>query len=64
MKAVVAYGPKDYRLEEVDVPVIENDKEIIVKVEATGICAGDIKAFDGAPSFGAMTHNLLILKPL
>ena len=51
MKAVVAYAPKDYRFEEVPTPKIENDKEIIVKVEACGICAGDIKAYYGAPSF-------------
>ncbi len=51
MKAVVAYAPGDYRLEEVETPKIENDKEIIVKVEACGICAGDVKAFYGAPSF-------------
>lgn len=51
MKAVVAYSPGDYRLEEVDVPKIENEKEILVKVEACGICAGDIKAYTGAPSF-------------
>ncbi len=51
MKAVVAYAPGDYRFEEVPVPTIENDKEIIIKVEACGICAGDVKAFEGAPSF-------------
>ncbi len=50
MKAVVAYSPGDYRLEEVAVPKID-DEEILVKVEACGICAGDIKAFHGAPSF-------------
>ncbi|MEK5077996.1 alcohol dehydrogenase catalytic domain-containing protein [Solibacillus sp. FSL W7-1436] len=50
MKAVVAYAPGDYRLEEVDVPKLE-DGEILVKVEACGICAGDVKAFEGAPSF-------------
>lgn len=50
MKAVVAYEPGDYRLEEVDVPSI-GEGEILVKVEACGICAGDSKAFDGAPSF-------------
>ncbi|MGY4691052.1 MDR/zinc-dependent alcohol dehydrogenase-like family protein [Salibacterium sp. K-3] len=51
MKAVVAYGPRDYRFEEVSTPKLENSEEIIVKVEACGICAGDIKAFEGAPSF-------------
>lgn len=50
MKAVVAYAPKDYRLETVDVPKI-SEEEILVRVEACGICAGDVKAFEGAPSF-------------
>src|SRR5699024_8159933 len=51
MKAVVAYAPKDYRFEEVNTPVIDHEEEIIIKVEACGICAGDIKAYEGAPSF-------------
>lgn len=50
MKAIVAYEPGDYRLEEVAVPEI-TDEEILIKVEACGICAGDAKAYDGAPSF-------------
>ncbi|GKU83288.1 erythritol/L-threitol dehydrogenase [Niallia sp. NCCP-28] len=50
MKAIVAYAPGDYRLEEVSVPQI-SDEEILIKVEACGICAGDAKAYDGAPSF-------------
>lgn len=51
MDAVIAYAPEDYRFEEVNTPTIENSKEIIVRVEACGICAGDIKAYRGAPSF-------------
>ncbi|MDR1795886.1 MAG: alcohol dehydrogenase catalytic domain-containing protein [Clostridiales Family XIII bacterium] len=50
MKAVVAYAPGDYRLEEVPVPRA-GEGEIILKVEACGVCAGDTKAFAGAPSF-------------
>ncbi|WP_274650854.1 MDR/zinc-dependent alcohol dehydrogenase-like family protein [Paenibacillus humicola] len=50
MKAVVAYAPGDYRLEEVPVPS-PGPGEMLVKVEACGICAGDIKAYGGAPSF-------------
>lgn len=50
MKALVAHAPGDYRLEEVPVPRAE-DGEIIVKVEACGVCAGDLKAYYGAPSF-------------
>ena len=50
MRAVVAYAPGDYRLETVPVPRAGAD-EIIIKVEACGICAGDIKAYVGAESF-------------
>lgn len=50
MQAVVAYAPGDYRLETVDVPRAGPD-DIIIEVEGCGICAGDIKAFEGAPSF-------------
>ena len=50
MRAIVAYAPGDYRLETVPVPRAGPD-EIIIKVEACGICAGDIKAFVGTESF-------------
>lgn len=50
MRAVVAHAPGDYRLDIVPVPKI-GPGEILVKVEACGICAGDVKAFAGAPSF-------------
>ncbi|SES92383.1 MDR/zinc-dependent alcohol dehydrogenase-like family protein [Thorsellia anophelis] len=64
MKAVVAYAPGDYRLEVVPVPEI-NDEEILVKVEACGICAGDVKAFEGAPSFwGDETQPAYIKAPM
>ncbi|MGM0874524.1 MAG: MDR/zinc-dependent alcohol dehydrogenase-like family protein [Bacillota bacterium] len=64
MKAVVAYEPGDYRLEEVAVPEI-SEGEILVKVEACGICAGDLKAFEGAPSFwGDETQPAYIKAPM
>ena len=50
MKAVVAYAPGDYRFEMVDTPRA-GEEEMILKVEACGICAGDTKAYGGAPSF-------------
>jgi len=50
MKAVMCCGPKDYRLEEIDVPKIDED-EILIKVEACGICAGDVKSRAGAAMF-------------
>lgn len=64
MQAIVAYAPGDYRLEEVPVPEI-GEKEILVKVEACGICAGDLKAFEGAPSFwGDETQPAYIKAPM
>lgn len=48
MKAVVCYGPKDYRLETIPLPEV-GEGEVLVKVLACGICAGDIKAYNGAP---------------
>ena len=50
MRAVVAYAPGDYRLETVPIPRAGAD-DIIIKVEACGICAGDIKSYVGAESF-------------
>ena len=50
MKAVVAHGIHDYRLEEVPVPV-PGEGEMLIKVEACGICAGDIKAHEGVSRF-------------
>lgn len=50
MKAVVAYAPGDYRFEIVDTPRA-GEGEMILKVEACGICAGDVKSYHGAKSF-------------
>ena len=50
MKALVAYAPGDYRLEQIPTPRAEAD-DVIVRVEGCGVCAGDVKAFAGAPSF-------------
>ena len=43
MKALVAYGNGDYRLETA-YPVPEcGEDDIIIKTEGCGICAGDLK---------------------
>ncbi|GAA3334275.1 hypothetical protein GCM10020331_101600 [Ectobacillus funiculus] len=64
MKAVVAYAPGDYKFEEVDTPNI-SDEEILIKVEACGVCAGDCKAHGGAPSFwGDETQPAYIKAPM
>lgn len=50
MYAVVCYGAHDYRYEQMDVPTI-NEDEVLVKIEACGICAGDVKSYKGAAMF-------------
>ena len=44
MKALLYYGPKDIRLEEIDRPT-PGEKDVIVKVMRAGICGSDIKAY-------------------
>lgn len=51
MKALVAYGLGDYRLEQ-DYPVPEcGPDDILIRTEACGICAGDLKCMHGAAMF-------------
>jgi threonine dehydrogenase-like Zn-dependent dehydrogenase len=50
MKAVVTYGPADYRLEEVPVPR-PGPCEVLIKVDHAGVCASDAKCFFGAKHF-------------
>ena len=50
MRAVVCHGPEDYRLETVPVPV-PGPGELLVQVEAVGICASDLKCYHGAAKF-------------
>ncbi|MBQ6640581.1 MAG: alcohol dehydrogenase catalytic domain-containing protein [Saccharopolyspora sp.] len=50
MQAVVVHGPEDYRLEEVDVPTPDHG-ELLIEVEAVGVCASDLKCYHGAAKF-------------
>ena len=50
MKALVNHGPHDYRLEMIDTPM-PGPNEVLIKVGACGICAGDIKCEAGAKMF-------------
>lgn len=63
MKALVAYGKGDYRYEE-NYPVPEcGDDDIIIKTEACGICAGDLKCLDGAARFWGDEKNSSWVRP-
>jgi L-iditol 2-dehydrogenase len=46
MKALRIYGPLDMRIEEIPIPRIEDD-QVLVRVQAVGICATDIELYDG-----------------
>lgn len=50
MRAVVVHGPENYVLEQIPVPT-PGPGEALVKVEAVGICASDLKAYHGAAKF-------------
>jgi erythritol/L-threitol dehydrogenase len=50
MRAVVCHGPRDYRLEQIPRPV-PSQGEALIRVEAVGICASDLKCYHGAAKF-------------
>jgi threonine dehydrogenase-like Zn-dependent dehydrogenase len=50
MRAVVVHGPGDYRLEERPTPVV-GPGDLLLRVDAVGICASDLKCYHGAAKF-------------
>jgi erythritol/L-threitol dehydrogenase len=50
MQAVVNHGPGDYRLEEVPAPTA-GDGEVVIRVDAAGICGSDGKCYSGSEMF-------------
>ncbi|MET0694361.1 MAG: alcohol dehydrogenase catalytic domain-containing protein [Propionibacteriaceae bacterium] len=50
MNAVICHGPENYVLETVAVPR-PGPGEVLVKVDAVGICASDLKCYHGAAKF-------------
>lgn len=50
MQAVICHGPENYVLEEVPVPR-PGPGQALVRVEAVGICASDLKCYHGAAKF-------------
>jgi len=64
MKALVAYAPYDYRYEDTDRSEAGSG-EIILKILACGICAGDVKAFHGGIRiWGTSPENRYIEAPV
>jgi threonine dehydrogenase-like Zn-dependent dehydrogenase len=56
MRAVVVHGPGDYRLEERDVPV-PGDGDLLLRTDAVGVCASDLKCYHGAAKFWGDEHR-------
>lgn len=50
MQAVVCRGPENYEIQEVDLPSL-GPGDALVRVEAVGICASDLKCYYGAAKF-------------
>ena len=50
MQAVIVHGPQDYRLGTIPVPT-RGPGELLLRVEAVGICASDLKCWHGAAKF-------------
>ncbi|MGO3885220.1 MAG: zinc-binding dehydrogenase [Mycetocola sp.] len=50
MRAVVMHGPEDYRMSELPVPT-PGPGELLLRVDAVGVCASDLKCYHGAAKF-------------
>ncbi len=47
MKAVVYHSPKDMRVDTVGDPIIEDHRDIILRVTSTAICGSDLHIYNG-----------------
>ena len=47
MKAALLYGVHDLRIEEIEMPEITNDDEVLIKVHACGVCPTDVRYYSG-----------------
>ena len=56
MKAVRFHKPKDVRVDEVDDPKIEHERDIVLRVTSTAICGSDLHIYNGlVPQLRDMT---------
>ncbi|WP_054956992.1 alcohol dehydrogenase catalytic domain-containing protein [Paenibacillus dakarensis] len=63
MKALVAYGIGEYRLENNHPVPTCGDDEILIKTEGCGICAGDLKCYHGASRFWGDENQPMWVRP-
>lgn len=45
MRSLKLYGKRDIRFEEADIPELEKDNDVIIKVKAVGICGSDLSRY-------------------
>ena len=48
-KTAFLYGPKDLRVEEVEVPKLQPN-QVLIKTGACGICGSDVECYEGGVS--------------
>lgn len=51
MKALNLYSVQDVRYEETDIPVLENEDDVLIQVQVAGICGSDISRFGKLGSY-------------
>ncbi|AEM74389.1 zinc-dependent alcohol dehydrogenase family protein [Caldicellulosiruptor acetigenus] len=59
MKAAIFYGKRNLKVEDVSLPVLK-EGEILVKVEACGICGTDIHIFNGEEGSAKVTPPIVL----
>ena len=62
MMAIRTWAPEDYRLEEMPVPTV-GPGEVLIAVEAVGICASDVKCWHGGGHFWPSEAGLGYVEP-
>lgn len=47
MKAAILFGPRDLRVVDAPTPALTDDKSVLIRVRAVGICGSDVHAYHG-----------------
>jgi hypothetical protein len=56
MTAVVEYGPNQLKLESVPIPTAAAN-EVVIEIEACGVCTSDVKPGTALPDIGEVTTS-------
>ncbi|MEG0273657.1 MAG: alcohol dehydrogenase catalytic domain-containing protein [Longicatena sp.] len=65
MKACVLQGPKNYCIEDIDIPEVKDD-EVLVRILTSGICVNDVRDYQGCkwsyPRIGGHEYSAVVEK--